>query len=240
MVCLCKKQLGNTSPRIVPRWSLVHLFTYLFGQIIFIISLISINRDSWVDLWQLTALLSLLLRLSSQTKTANKWIFHTPLLQYIQAISGGGHRLTSESPLYNITCAYREGCWFFILLRSWHLSEPWGWGAGPNDFLSFSSLIPFNLWLFAFKDLQKNFVWWEKTNKNISGEQVWKCIIWWVTNFGTISREVPVQTDHQSWGIFQRWLTFKQYKTNQHQPESSCKPADFRQTVYLCTWVMWS
>ena len=46
---------------------------------------------------------------SSQRKTANKWIFHTPPLQYIQAISCGGYGLTSESPLYNITCVYREG-----------------------------------------------------------------------------------------------------------------------------------
>ena len=75
---------------------------------------------------------------SSQPKTANNWIFHTPPLQYIKAISGGGHRLTSESPLYNITCAYKEGGWFFILFRSWRLSEPWGWG--PNELLSLSSI----------------------------------------------------------------------------------------------------
>ena len=53
---------------------------------------------------------------SSQPKTANNWIFHTPPLQYIKAISGGGHRLTSESPLYNITCAYKEGVDFLSYL----------------------------------------------------------------------------------------------------------------------------
>ena len=37
-------------------------------------------------------------------KKWNNWIFQIPQLQYIQAISGGGRRAMSDSPLYNITC----------------------------------------------------------------------------------------------------------------------------------------
>ena len=37
-------------------------------------------------------------------KKWNNWIFQIPLLQYIQAISGGGRRAMCDSPLYNITC----------------------------------------------------------------------------------------------------------------------------------------
>ena len=37
-------------------------------------------------------------------KKWNNWIFQIPPLQYIQAISGGGRRAMSDSPLYNITC----------------------------------------------------------------------------------------------------------------------------------------
>ena len=158
-------------------------FTYLLGQIIFIISLISKSRDSWEDLWQFFffsgfCIMGLQIKRLPRTKhknsgvafksetsmaatrligtdstpsrtqthtvpgsrrlctgppqgtgqpppkarghwgllshkilvlgdnfvivvveiiiadqnSNNSWIFHTPLLQYIQAISGGGHR----------------------------------------------------------------------------------------------------------------------------------------------------
>ena len=39
-------------------------------------------------------------------KKWNNWIFQIPPLQYIQAISGGGRRAMSDSPLYNITCDF--------------------------------------------------------------------------------------------------------------------------------------
>ena len=35
----------------------------------------------------------------------NNWIYQTPPLQYIQAISVGGRCVMSDSPQYNITCA---------------------------------------------------------------------------------------------------------------------------------------
>ena len=43
---------------------------------------------------------------TSDARVKAKLIFHTPPLQYIQPISGGGRRFMSDSPLYNITCDF--------------------------------------------------------------------------------------------------------------------------------------